>query len=1046
VIAFLLTAYCSLLTVHAQTATATVSGTVEDQNGAVVPGVSITIQNRATSLERQATTNDSGQFTIPLLSPGTYTIIARDDGFTTAEIRDVVLNVGDQKAFQIQLKTGNINETVNITGQTPLINESPAVGTVVDRQFVENLPLNGRSFQSLITLSPGVVLTKASGGNLGQFSVNGQRADANYFTVDGVSANVGIGAGVGLNEGGGGALPGFGATGGTNNLISVDALQEFKIQTSTYAAEFGRTPGAQVQLVTRAGTNKITGSVFEYFRNDKLDSNNWFANRNGLAKPPLRHNQFGGVLGGPIRKNKTFFFFSYEGLRLRQPTVSTASVPSQAVRLSAPAAILPFLKAIPVPNGTEILGANGSATGLAQYAASFSNPANFDATSIRIDNLFNDKVTLFGRYNYSPSDSAVRQRIPSQRRSQALKTHTLTLGMTWVWNSSLTDEFRANYSRNQLADVFTLDNLGGAVPLDLTSLAPSSVSPQDVFVSFFLSSAVNYAVGRQAINTQRQVNIVNNVSFVSGDHQIKFGMDYRRLTPVSDPRRYGQTYSFSGIGLTAPGVSSPAGTLLSGKASSATVATLARVELLSNSFSAYGQDTWKIKRRITLTYGLRWEVNPPPRGRSGNDLFTVQGLDNLSTLTIAPRGTPLYRTTYNNFAPRVGVAYQLTQRRNLETLLRGGFGVFYDLGTGVVANAANSFPYAKTIALTPPAVTLPLTSAQTTHPLITLDPPYGLVQGAADPNLKLPRILQWNFAVEQGLGANQVVSATYVGAVGRRLLTLERLAGGTLNSNFTSVDVTRNTGSSDYHSLQIQFNRRLSRRLQALASYTWAHSIDTASQDAFINPPQERVVPQQNRGSSDFDVRHAFNGAMTYQIPAPKVNKVAQIFLRNWSINTVLSARTATPVDVTSSRNVGFGFIALRPDLVNGVPLYITDPTVAGGRRINPAAFAVSTASRQGTLGRNSLRGFPFWQLDFALSRQLSLSERTKLQLKAEFFNILNHPNFADPDSNLTSATFGQSTQMLGSSLGSSLILSGLNPAYQIGGPRSIQLSLRLVF
>jgi hypothetical protein len=1034
-------------TALAQGTSATLSGTIVDQNNAAIPGASVTVTNNATRQKRETFTDDRGYFTVPLLLPAAYTVNVQREGFAPIEVSNVTLNVGDQKSLMIQLKAGNISEMVKIEADAPLLNDSPAVGTVVDRQFVANLPLNGRSFQSLISLSPGVVLTKASGGNIGQFSVNGQRPNANYFTVDGVSANIGISGGAGtLNETAGGSLPGLMATGGTNGLVSVDALQEFKIQTSSYAPEFGRSPGAQVQLVTRSGGNTFTGSLFEYFRNDALDSNDWFGNSNRLPKPPLKLNQFGGIFGGPLVKDRTFFFFSYEGLRLRQPTINIATVFSNGVRQSTPAPLRPFLAVFPAPNGPELLNANGNPTGLAQYAASYSNPSIFDATSFRIDQTFSDRFTLFGRYNYSPSEASLRQRNPSNVRTAVIRAHTLTLGATWIMSSSASNELRANYSRNQINDSSTLDSLGGATPLNLSALIPSSASPDSAFFSFFLSPEVSYSVGPFGRNVQRQVNLVDNLSIVYGGHQLKFGIDYRRLTPISDPRKYVQLISFSGVGLTAPGVSPPLGTILSGTASSAVIQSTARVDFLFNNLSAYGQDTWKASRRLTLTYGLRWELNPPPKSTNGNDLFTVQGLDNLATLTIAPRGTPLYRTTYNNFAPRLGVAFQLSRRQNLETVVRGGFGVFFDLGTGTVANGAAGFPYNKSIARTPPPVALPLTPVQAAAPSISLDPPYGSVTGVADPNLKLPRILQWNFAIEQGLGARQSIAATYVGAAGRRLLIVERLGGPGLNPNFTSINISRNTGRSDYHSLQLQFIRRLSRRLQGLASYTWGNSIDNASQDVFVGPPQERIAPQQNRGPSDFDVRHAFNAALTYDLPTPKWRGFIEALFQQWSVDAIFTARTATPVDVTSVRNIGFGALLFRPDLVQGVPLYLDDSTVGGGRRINRAAFVVPTVLRQGTLGRNSLRGFSIWQADLGLRRKVDLSERLKLLLKAEVFNIFNHPNFADPDGNLANATFGQSTQMFGRGLGSTLILTGLNPAFQMGGPRSIQLSVKLSF
>jgi len=285
----LLVSICCLATARAQSVTASLGGTVVDENGAVVPGSKVAVISIAKGFQRTTTTKDDGTFYVPLLPPGNYTVKAEHDGFTTAELRDVVLNVNDQVTIEIKLKVGSIaGETVTVIDQASIINESPAVCTTIDRQFVSNLPLNGRSFQSLIALTPGVNLTKASFSEAGQFSVNGQRANANYFTVDGVSANVGVSPGFNIGQGGAGSLPALAASGGTNNLVSVDALEEFKVLTSSYAPEFGRTPGGQIQIVTRSGSNDFHGSLFDYIRNDVLDANDWFANANRLPKPALR--------------------------------------------------------------------------------------------------------------------------------------------------------------------------------------------------------------------------------------------------------------------------------------------------------------------------------------------------------------------------------------------------------------------------------------------------------------------------------------------------------------------------------------------------------------------------------------------------------------------------------------------------------------------------------------------------------------------------------------------------------------------------------------
>ena len=280
----------------------------------------------------------------------------------------------------------------------PLVNnQSGTVSTVIDRAFIESLPLNGRSVQTLILLAPGVVATATAFNDQGQFSVNGQRADANYFTVDGVSANFGVTGYFPMMQTASGALPALSASGGTNSLVSVDAMQEFRIQTSSFAPEFGRTPGGQISIATRSGTNAFHGSLFEYFRNEALDAKDWFVNFRGSAKPELRQHDFGGVAGGPIRTDRTFFFGSYEGLRLRQPSSLQTVVPDAASRQQAPPSIRPYLDAYPLPNG-PLRG-----PGLAEFQASFSNPSSLDAYGIRLDHTVNARLNVFGRYNYSPS-------------------------------------------------------------------------------------------------------------------------------------------------------------------------------------------------------------------------------------------------------------------------------------------------------------------------------------------------------------------------------------------------------------------------------------------------------------------------------------------------------------------------------------------------------------------------------------------------------------------------------------------------------------------
>ncbi|HXG95123.1 MAG TPA: TonB-dependent receptor [Blastocatellia bacterium] len=1013
----------------AQSPTATLNGTVVDDNGALVPDVNILLVNSDTTFERQAFTNREGYFSITLLPPGRYVLKARRDGFATAEIKEIKLSVGDQVAVSVKLKVGSISESIIIEGSSVIQTESAAVGTLVDRRFVENLPLNGRSFHALLELTPGVVLTKSSYAEQGQFSVNGQRDNDNYFMVDGVSANIGIAGGLSLGQTAGGTVPAFSALGTTSNLVSVDALEEFRIQTSTYAPEFGRSPGAQVSLLTRSGTNRFHATLFNYFRNEALDANDWFANSRGLDKPAHRQKDFGGVVGGPIIKDKTFFFFSYEGLRLRLPQVGITQVPSASTRQSALPQMQPFLNAFPKSNSRELQG------GLAEFSASYSDPSSLDATSIRIDQTIASSITIFGRYNDAPSETVFRDPDLSLNNLglNPFKTQTLTLGLTQAITSTISNDFRFNYSRARAGTRFALDQFGGAIPPPDAVVFPSFTDSRKAFFQFAMPGAA-YLVGKNADNLQRQVNVVDGLSVLAGVHQLKFGIDYRRLSPVSDISEYSMTVVFFDLSEVIAGIS-PFVDI---------GATNGRAFPLFTNLSAYAQDAWKASRRLTLTYGSRWDYNPPPREKNGNDPLTVVGLDNPATMTLAPKGTPLWRASYKNFAPRLGIAYQLSQAKGFETVLRGGIGLFYGLGTGLAGRAVSAGHFSFSAGKSLSGVRFPLTTEEAAPPAFSLSPPYPNIF-VLDSNLKLPKTYEWNISIEQSLNSHQSVSISYVGALGRDLLRFEVLAGPNLpNPNFRRLVVGRNAATSDYHALQTKYHRRLSRSLQALAAYTWSHSIDSASTETAFNLPAAKINPNLNRGASDFDVRHSFSGALTYDIPAPVFGSLVNSLLRDWSIDAMFRARSATPLNVIISRPLFNVPTISRPDRVPGAPLYINDRAVAGGRRINRAAFSVPPLNQQGNLGRNSLRGFSASQLDMSLRRKLNLMERLSLQLRADFFNVLNHPNFADPNGSFSNINFfGQSLQMLGQSLADG---AGLNPLYQIGGPRSIQLALKLQF
>ncbi len=1049
----------------AQTETASLSGRVTDPNGAVVPHTVIEAIDNDTNIKTATETNDEGLYYMPSLRPGNYRVVVSKQGFRQIIQADVVLHVQDGLTLNFGLQVGSVSESVTVTGGAPLVNtQDAAVGTIVDRQFVANIALNGRSLQPLIELTPGVVPVATKFSNQGQFSVNGQRSNTNYFTVDGVGANVQAAMGNSINQSANGSTPALSASGGTNNLVSLDALQEFRVLTSTFAPEYGRTPGAQVSVVTRSGTNQLHGTLFDYFRNDVLDARDWFNHGPGTTKPATRQNDFGGVLGGPIIRDKTFFFFSYEGLRLRQPRFAVSDVPSLDLRQTAPTGVQPFLNAFPQPNGPDELEPCDPMTdptcppsgqkpnGFAPFNSSYSDPSNLNATSIRVDQKLTEKSIVFARYNYSPSDSGERTAFSGASSLNSLlttrsTTQTLTLGHTQVFTPALNNELRFNYSRVSAGTSVALDNFGGAVVPAGSVLFPAftSASTAQFNFGFFVGSRTTLTVGQNAANLQRQFNIVDNLSFLIGSHTLRFGADIRRLHPLVGPVRYAQSAYFFDTT-----------TIPSGMADFVAVQADAgpREPLFTNT-SIYAQDSWRISSRLTLTYGLRWDYNPPPHETTGHEAATLTGLDDPATVALAPPGAKLYKATRNNFAPRVGVAYQLMAKQSWETVLRGGFGVFYDLGNGQLGDAYRfgSFPFSSEKDLF--GVPFPLSSTDATADPIATSPPVNALITVADPNLKLPYTLQWNFATEQSLGSNQVLSATYVGAAGRRLLRNQYLYNP--NPSFIYlIGILRNGATSDYDALQLQYKRRLSHGVQALASYSWSHSIDDLSVDNFsLTTPPNQTTPGQDRGASDFDVRHAFSTAVTYDIPSRKTNAFGNAVLRGWSLDTIARARSATPVNLVGKRNIVGGFYyAVRPDSVLGESFYVTgqDCVAAfgepcpGGKGFNPAAFVAPSGTAQGTLGRNVLRGFSFFQLDTTVRRQFNLTERWNLQFRADFFNILNHPNFASPDPTLSDSTFGRSISTFGQGLGGGGADGGFNPLYQSGGARSIQTSLKLQF
>lgn len=852
----------------AQSPNGTMSGRVVDSSGAVIVGAQVLIVNEATGIQYPTKTNAEGIYVVPNLPPGLYLLQVSRIGFKTIIKPDIILSVQGALAINFTLPVGAASVTVTVQGGAPLVNtQSAAVSTVINRQFVENLPLNGRSFNTLLQLTPGVVIApvSASGLDPGQFSVAGQRTSANNFTVDGVSANFGVGSALTVGGSGTGTAQAFSALGGTSSLVSVDDLQEFRVETSSFAPQFGRSPGGQVILTTRSGTNRFHGSVFDYFRNTVMDANDWFANREGLPRAAEHHNDFGGVLGGPIWKNKTFFFASYEGARLDLPQTHLIQVPSAYARAQAPAALAPYLNAYPKPNGQP----TSPTAYFAPFTASFSNTASLDAGSIRIDHTFGNGFSLFGRYNDAPSGlTNLGVTIPSNPENIDVNTQTLTVGLNMALSPRLSNAFRGNYSRQSSGSAFVQDSFGGAVPLDPHLLSGSLSSATTLAEFVTLDTFEGYFLGRDATNQSKQLNFVDDLSWTRGTHQLKFGADYRAIFLDKTPFRNELLYQASSV---QDFLSTGQATLEAG--------TAARAQLLTQALSLYGQDTWQATRRLTLVYGLRWEFSPAPSERGATSLAAWTNVNNPATLALAQPGTPPWKTTYDNFAPRLGLAYRLS--RNGDFVLRVGGGIFYDLAVDQIGQLATSFP---NFAFgNPAAVALPLADPTPYLAPLSPKPPYPNGTAGYAPNLQLPRSYQWNVALEKSFGGTQAISATYVGQVGNDLLRQQALY--QPNANFAGDFLLwQNDAHSNYNALELQYRRPLSSHLQALANYTWSHSLDNASNDVVAALSKAVLSGASDYASSDFDVRQSFSAAITYAIPGVRRNVPFSVLTRDWSL------------------------------------------------------------------------------------------------------------------------------------------------------------------
>ena len=1027
---------------------ASLSIRVADPSGAIVPGASVVLLDLHRGVIHKNETNSAGFVSYNSLAAGEYSLEVEKGGFNKYKVSSLNLVLRDRQALSVELKVAAAaGAAVNVNEKAEVVSNDAAQGVSLSQEYIQNLPVNGRSPETLILMAPGVTSATGSGSD---FNANGLRSNTNYYTLDGVSVNRPVGGGGPGGAGGGGGPrggvdgggPGVGGAGSAaTELISIDAMQEMKVQTSSFAPEFGRSPGAQIVMSSRGGTNDFHGSVYYYARNDKFDANDWFANAGGYGRGKERQNRPGGTFGGPLQSDKTFFFLSFEHLQLESPYSVIASVPNVATRQSATAALRPFLNAFPIPNG-PVHDAFSS-----QYRAVVSNPSNSNTGSGRIDRIINGSTNAFVRFAYTPSNSQQRGSdlvTPNVLNDNTSHSQNATGGLTKSFSNGSINDLHLNYSKFTTESTGTMDSFGGAVPLNDALVFPRTVSGAIGSFNLNVFGIAGYSYAAHSRNDQAQYNIVDSYTRSLGAHQLKMGGDFRRIEGTIQRKPYSESVSFNGLtGYTT--------SLLTGVATNVQVAThTPEVYPTYSNISAYAQDTWRMTQWTTVTFGVRWDLNPAPTSRKGQQPFALAG-SNIAGVT---QNEPLYRTRYYDFAPRIGIAYNMDERPGREMMLRAGIGTFYDLGYGATAGAFNAAPFSSIRTLTQPK--FPLIATNLNAPLLPATRPYGQIF-TADTALQSPLVTQWNFTLERYFGTGQLLSVGYAGTAGRKLSRITTSP--TFSSAYDVLTTATNGATSDYHGLQVQFRKRLNKNLQAQLSYTYAHAIDSASNDAGFGGGFASLFGVGERGSSDYDIRHNLNFSGSYRLPAPEKGWIASP-IRNWFFDFIATSRTGLPfgiqgVSSTTSTsgsttsttggttNIGL-FAQVRPNYL-GQMVFIDDPKVPGGRRINLATFSVPTGYAQGNLGRNALRGFGSTQLDLSLRKMISVTERFKLNLAVEGFNILNHPNFANVSpfdgGNLSSPNFGVVTRMLNQSFG-----GGVSSLYRSGGPRSMELSLRLQF
>jgi hypothetical protein len=1082
-----------------------VSGTVKDSSGAIVPSVKLTLTSTATNAQLITTTNSDGEFQFLQLPPTTYVLVAEAAGFKKINVASVVVQVDQITHLELTLEVGTITESVQVESVAPLLEtDKSTLSTVVDSRNIGNMPLNGRQALDLALITPGVTPT-AAGTQVLSFNNAGARSQSNTYLWDGAS-NMDTQV-----------------NGNLNNFRIGDAVQEFSVQTSVASAEFGRGTGGTVSVVTKSGTNMLHGTLFEYLRNNDFDATDFFINKQGGTKTPLHRNTFGGTLGGPIRKNKTFIFGSFESIRQVNPTPTLTRVPTAAERA---------MVTDPISKNLLKFWPDANTTGTNNFIAN-ANASIFDYTGlIRLDQKLTDRDQLSFRYAEYQGVTFTAGALPEQGGNgntplsrNGVMTETHTFGPTMF------NEFRAGYSRNQTfitvqdiglnAAAIFVDANGKPLPgvVDGTKNIQDSGLPTISVSGGFapLGSTTNLPQGR-ITNT---FEVFDNMSWISpfgaSKHSFRFGYHQRR----EQARRYLDStergsFTFSGTANPTqfPGDTAAAASWrefaagLVNTSSFKTGSTLAYWDRFP--WDIYFQDQWKLRDNLTLNYGIRYEypsaiyqhrqdatnfipgIGPVLLGT--NQLLSIdptkKGPASLvlsnAPITLSDSGVI---SDKNNIGPVIGMAYTPRVAKGLfgndDTVIRAGFRVGYDdIFNNIPANMGLNAPYnlstTQTAGVTQPGKFSYATGFDQNVPLVKFDangkPLVGLVGfSAEDPNIRSSYLYQYNFGIQRRLGQNFSLEVDYQGSAGHKLglFVDQNQPAVTVNSTavrgnqspnvqvypyptFGAIGTGVDIGNSHYNGMVSTAKYQSPKGYFLQASYTWSHSIDYTS--AFFGSTGElssAANPKQlnlERAPSSFDTRHRAVVVYNVDLPIGHGHRLASSnsmidrqLLGGWSISGITSAQTGQPFTVynTAQDFSGFNQFADRPDYIGSGPLVTnySNPDLA----FSPSAFsATPPTGRVGTAGRNEFTGPGLVNYDFTTLKTFPVwGERTHLTIRADFFNLFNHTNFANPGHNEGSAaSFGKITQTLGSAVATAVgTTAGAN-----GGPRTIQFAMRLSF